>query len=129
MNQINMDNVKARDTVKVRVESKLSRKVYEGSFRWRRRTLADIGEIAATQSAMTGGANIVIDSMASLIGAIAELTVVIEKAPDWWQEVKDISDTGVIYTVYRRYLEWMAAPFREQEEEDEGPDSDTGEGE
>lgn len=127
-NQIRMGDIKRHETVSVKVTSRLSGREYEGAFTWRRRTLEDIGKIAAIQSEMTGGATIVEKTSAGLINAIAELTVVVSAYPDWWAEVKELADVGVIFAVYTRYLEWLAAPFRIEGQKDSGPDKCMGEG-
>lgn len=111
-NIMNTGEIKRSGTSHVDITSRLTGRHYEGDFTWRRRTLGDMGEIAAVQSRMTGGEKIVEENMALIITAIAELTVVIEDSPEWWAEVKDIPDTGVIQVVYREYINWLTAPFR-----------------
>lgn len=75
-----------------------------GAFTWRRRTVADNGAISAELSRLTGGTVIVDDGMRVLLSAQAELTVVTEKAPEWWRA--DQLDDSTLIAVYRRYMEW-----------------------
>src|SRR5210317_356514 len=107
MSGISMDGVDQTGVVTVEVTSRLTGDTYKGDFKWRRRTFADLGKIAASVSEMTQGARIVDDGHSSILNAIGELGIVIEKSPDWWTEVMVNVDTGVVLAVYARYVEWF----------------------
>jgi hypothetical protein len=116
MSGISMDGIDQTGVITVQVESRLTGNVYEGDFKWRRRTLADLGKIAASVSELTQGSRIVDDGHSAILNAIAELGIVTQKSPDWWSDVLVNVDTGVVMAVYAKYVEWFRAPFREQRE-------------
>lgn len=112
-----VSGIKDRDTVSVSVKSLRSGEVFEGPFTWRRRTLADLGEISGRLSQMAGGLPIVDQNIGAILRSLAELQVVVESAPDWWDRVLDEEDTSVIMAVNTKYLEWINEPFRLRREE------------
>lgn len=111
-NMMKISKIPKRGTQDVKVISVMSGRTYEGTFHWRRRTLEDVGMSQRGLSELTGGATLVDDQMAPVLRAIADLTVVVEKAPDWWEEIRELADTGVILAVYVKYAEWLREPFR-----------------
>jgi hypothetical protein len=123
---INMGNIPKKGDCVVKVTSPLTGEEYEGTFTWRWRTLEDLGTIAAVQSRLTEGEPIVAKTMEALIGAIAELSVVVESYPDWWEDIKDMADSGVILAVYGHYLRWRTEPFRSKKEKDKGGEASEG---
>jgi len=123
-----ISGIKDSETVNVKVKSRLSGEEYEGMFHWRRRQLDDIGRISMAMSGMTGGQIVVDQGLGVLLRTIAELDVVIVEAPDWWEEVKDIPDQGLIMAVNTQYLEWLNAPFRKHREALEAREAGTKEG-
>lgn len=113
--------VSPRTTVEVEVDSPVGEEKLHGAFTWRRRTVADNGAISAEQSRLTGGTAIVDDEIRTMITMQAELSVVTEKAPEWWRA--DSIDNATLVAVYRRYMEWRDSFRRRTEAGPNGSES------
>jgi len=126
-NGMRMGDIKNRETVNVKVVSALTGDAYDGAFTWRRMKLQDYGAIAGMLSDLTDGKPLVETStLGPLLNSIATLTVVVEKYPDWWEEIRELPDASVISAVHRQYVEWFTAPFRQRREERARAESDQG---
>jgi len=108
-------------TFQVKVTSDLTEKTYEGPFTLRHANLMDMGAISATMSRINQGAPFVSNIMEAIITAIATITVCVESAPEWWEEVSDgeLLDTKLIMQINTIMLDARreSKPFRSGESE------------
>ena len=90
-----------------------NKKDYAGVFSWYRRTIGDIPLIAAEVSRLMGGQPMNGGTMGNVVQMMAELNVVTDKGPAWWNP-DTLCDEKVLVGVYGKYAEWRDNFFREE---------------
>lgn len=91
-------------------------RIYEGDFTVRQPTFADMGAISAAISRMAQGQPIVDMTTGAVLNAIAGLSILVEDAPDWWDEVQESQNTPVLLAVNTILMEERGrSPFRAAE--------------
>lgn len=113
-NHMRTGKIPRRGSHEVDITSSLSGRRYKGTFGWRRMTIEDYGMAARMMNELTGGMKIVDDQQAAVLRSSVNLSIVIEDYPDWWEEIREIPDYGVILAVYSEYARWLESPFREE---------------
>lgn len=101
---------------KIRCDMQREGRILEGDFVIRQPTFADMGAISAAISRMAQGQPIVDPSTGAVLQAVAMLSVLVEEAPEWWDEVQEAQNTPVLMAVNTLLLEERGkSPFRSAE--------------
>lgn len=95
--------VRPQETVTVTVTTRTGEEL-SGTFTWQRRRILDLGAIAAEQSRLTGGQQVVLDEMKVIIAALAELRVMSIAGPEWWKD--ELDDVNLLLQVWNQYTNW-----------------------
>lgn len=113
--QIQLPEVPKSGILRISVDSSLFGMILEGDFQVHRRTFGDAQNISKKLSSANDGMPLVGGGYALVLQAVYELEEVVDMAPDWWKQVVELQDSGVINHVYNEYSAWMLRPFRYEE--------------
>lgn len=82
---------------------------YIGSFRYRRPSLGERGQVEVSRARLVGDQVNIPDDIADLLYMLAFLKVTLRSWPDWWQEAgfgSALYDTNVVVAVYDECLKF-----------------------
>jgi len=115
MNALGTDGkIPKKGILEIDYESPMTLEHYKGEFAVRRKSLEDEGKVSQMLHILTNGTEIVDTPTRVRLTAIANLSIVVEEYPDWWEEVQEFADTATIIHVFSKYTEWQLRPFRER---------------
>ena len=109
---IQLPEIPKKATLTVDLHSDMFDMQLIGEFKVHRPTLEETQAISANVSAANNGQQFVLAQYAGYVNAIYELAMVVEKAPEWWDDIVKAQDSAIIMRVYSEYAEWKRAPFR-----------------
>jgi len=100
---------------------------YQGGFTVRKPNFGDVGAISAGISRLAQGQPIADNQTGAILNAIANLSVLVESFPSWWDDVMEQEDIPMVMAVYAHYLrERNESPFRQAKSRGEASDSSGG---
>lgn len=96
-------------TFSVKLKGEKTKTSYEGAFTVKcLLTIAEMSDLGLKIDEYSRGSTTLIQGVALLIRALAELEVRIIKAPSWWKDSnggRDLMDTNVVYEVFNKALD------------------------